>query len=138
MRSAILAASLALLGSGAFAAQSAFHIQRSVYIETVEDGTRVLEPATTLRKGDKVVLVTHWRGADEARRTMLSSSVPETLTYRGSGRAPQAVSADGGENWGQLGELRHDGRLADASDVTDLRWTLASKRGTLTWSAVVR
>ncbi len=146
MRIGLLLASLAILSGGALAAQSNIatnlsnkvQVTRSLYVERNDNGERVLEPANTLRRGDKVVLVMRWTGASETPRTTLASKIPTQLAFQRSGRPPSAVSIDGGESWGRLGELRRDGRVATAEDVTHLRWNVPAHSGTLTYSAIVR
>ena len=146
MRIGLFLASLAMLSAGTLAAQSNFaanlpgkvQVTRSLYVERHDNGERILEPASTLRRGDKVVLVMRWTGASEAPRTTLASKVPAQLAFQRSGRTPSAVSIDGGESWGRLGELHRDGRIATAEDVTHLRWNVPASGGTLTYSAIVR
>lgn len=138
LRNALLAATLVTVAGSAIAAQSAIQISRSVYVERLEDGERLLEPASTLHKGDTVVLVMRWDGARDSRTVMLSSKIPATLAFQRSGMEPQAVSVDGGTSWGKLGTLRRDGRIAGPGDITDLRWRVPAHNGTLTYSAVVR
>ena len=146
MRIGLLLASLALLSGGALAAQSnlaanlssKIQVTRSLYVERHDNGERVLEPANILRRGDKVVLVMRWSGASEAPHTTLASKIPAQLAFQRSGRTPSAVSIDGGESWGRLGELHRDGRIATAEDVTHLRWNVPASSGTLTYSAIVR
>ena len=62
MRVGLVAAAVLCLMAGGVSAANGVGIERSVYVERSQQGTRALEPATTLRKGDKVArcsLVTH-------------------------------------------------------------------------------
>ncbi len=134
----VTGAVLALMASGVSAA-SAVGIERSVYVERSQQGTRALEPATTLRKGDKVVLVLAWRGT-AARGFTLESAVPRPLAFQRAGSEEVEVSIDHGRNWGQLEDLRIGSRLASAEDVTHLRLRVpaSAPAGRITYSAIVR
>ena len=143
MRFALVAGSAACLFASAAFAQSAVDITRSVYVERTDNGARALEPASSLRKGDKVVLVMEWR-ADETRKGFtVSSAVPRDLAFRRAGSDATEVSIDGGRSWGRMGMLKVGDRLASVEDVTHLRWrvpdeAVAQGRGTIAYSAVVR
>jgi len=130
---------LCLVASGA-AAESAVDIDRSVYVERRDDGVRALEPATTLKKGDKVVLVLEWRAAAPGRGFMVESAVPRPLAFQRAGSDAVEVSTDQGRNWGRLGSLRIGNRLASAEDVTHLRLRVkgSAAAGRMTYSAIVR
>lgn len=138
MRYGLGLASLACLAASPAFAGSAVDIDRAVYVERSSNGGRTLEPATTLRPGDKVVLVVAWR-ADSRGRFTVQSAVPHALAFQRAGHDAVEVSTDGGRNWGELGSLRMSGRLASAEDVTHLRLKVAgARRGRMTFSAVVR
>lgn len=142
MRLGLVIGSAACLLASAAAAQSAIGITRSVYLERAAEGARELEPATLLRKGDKVVLVVEWRAREPRRGFTVSSAVPRDLAFQRAGSDAE-VSTDGGRNWGRLGALRVGERPANVEDVTHLRWrvpdrAVARGRGLLTYSAVVR
>jgi hypothetical protein len=147
MRSLVLTAALAFLATGAMAAQSAIAIQKSVYLERAErqDGKviRALEPATTLRKGDSVVLMLQWRAEGRSERFTVASPVPRDLAFKRSGGQAAEVSIDGGRSWGQLADLRIGTRRAAPQDVTHLRWQVSRSdaqrgKGMLSYSAVVK
>lgn len=147
MRSLILIATLTSLATGAGAAQSAIDIQKSVYLERAErQGDRVvraLEPATTLRKGDSVVLMLTWSASGQSGSFTVASPVPRDLAFKRSGGRDAEVSIDGGKNWGQLTEMRIGLRRAAPEDVTHLRWQVSRKeaqrgKGMLSYSATVR
>jgi hypothetical protein len=140
MRFGLVIGSLACLAASAAFAQSAVDISRSVYIERNAGGARAIEPASTLRKGDKVVLVVEWRADDARRGFTVQSAVPRDLAFQRAGSDTVEMSIDGGRSWGRLGGLKVGDRLASVEDVTHLRWRVAagSDRGMLSYSAVVR
>lgn len=140
MRIGLLAGSLACLISSAANADGAVDIDRSVYVERAGERGRSLEPATTLRKGDKVVLMVEWRAAPGARSFTVESAVPRPLAFQRSGSEAVEVSADGGRSWGRLGALKIGQRTATAEDVTHLRLRVDPRaaRGRLAYSAIVR
>jgi hypothetical protein len=140
MRIGLFAGSLACLLSTAATADEAVDIDRSVYVERHDERGRALEPATTLRKGDKVVLMVEWRAASGSRGFTVESAVPRPLAFQRSGSEAVEVSADGGRSWGRLGALKIGQRVATAEDVTHLRLKVAPQaaRGRLTYSAIVR
>ena len=122
-------------------------ISRSVYLERAEMRSgrkvRALHPATTLEKGDRVVLMLHWRTSRQDRDFIVSSPIPRDLAFRRSGGENAQVSIDGGRSWGELGHLRKGANLATPEDVTHLRWHVTSPRassgrGTVSFAAVVR
>ena len=146
MRVKMPIAAIALAMASAAGAQSLVEIDREVFVETSEerDGAvqRVLAPAETLERGDTVVLMLAWRSPQD-RPFTISSRVPRTLAFRGSGRDTPQVSVDGGRTWGHLSPLRINGRAATSADVTNIRWDVSNPRaargrGVFTYSAVVR
>lgn len=147
MRKLVLTAALAILATGAVAAQSAIDIQKSVYLERAEqqDGrvVRALEPATTLRKGDSVVLMLRWSAPGRNGSFTVASPVPRDLAFKRSGGRDAEVSIDGGASWGQLADMRVGPRRASPEDVTHLRWQVSRAeamrgKGMLSYSAIVR
>lgn len=140
MRYGLLIASLIFLATAALATESALSITRAVYIEQPADNGTILEPANTLRTGDKVVLVLQWDASGNRRNFTLASKVPTALAFQNSSRDPLEVSVDGGHNWGRLGALRIGDRLASPEDVTHLRWQISASdvRGIASYSAIVR
>ncbi|OBX18280.1 hypothetical protein A9995_12390 [Erythrobacter sp. QSSC1-22B] len=140
MRSILLIASILFMATAATATGSALSIQRSVFVETTQADGIALEPANTLSRGDRVVLVMQWDGGKPARPFTLASRVPETLSYQRSGDDRVEVSVDGGRRWGQLGELRQGQRAAQPDEVTNLRWRIGTNdsSGMRSFSAIVR
>jgi hypothetical protein len=132
-------ASLACVWASPAAAEIEVDLDRSVYVERMAEGVRALEPATTLRPGDKVVLVVQWRSESRDGRFTVQSAVPRTLAFQRAGHDAVEVSTDGGRSWGELGTLRMGSRLASAEDVTHLRMVVVGAPvGRLTYSAIVR
>lgn len=140
MRIGLAIGSLALFVSVAAAAEGAVDIDRSVYVERRDDGVRKLEPATTLQRGDKVVLMVEWRASQRGKGFTVESAVPRALTFQRAGSDRTEVSIDGGRTWGRLGAMRVGSRLASAEDVTHLRLFVppSAPAGRLTYSAIVR
>lgn len=139
MRIGLGLGSLVCLAASAALAEGSVDIERAVYVERAAEGVRALEPATTLRKGDKVVLVVGWRADSSDRRFTVQSAVPRALAFQRAGNDAVEVSIDGGRNWGDLGELKAGTRLASAEDVTHLRMRVAgAAAGRMTYSAIVR
>lgn len=140
MRSFLLIASILFLGTAATAAGSALSITRSVFVETAQRDGVALEPASTLTRGDRVVLVMQWQGGRPTRPFTLASRIPETLSYQRSGDDAVEVSVDGGRHWGRLGELRRGQRAALPEEVTNLRWRVGAgdTSGMRSFSAIVR
>ena len=128
-------------------------VANTVYVErevAIGNGAvaRVLEPAQTLRRGDRLVYVVSWR-APQARSEHLTitNPLPRTIAYERSASGDEDVSVDGGRSWGKLDALRvHDGavwRYATPQDVTHIRWKVPPQlalagSGRLTWSGIVR
>ena len=143
----------ALMGSAPPAFAAAVSVANTVYVEReVATGngtnTRVLEPANTLRRGDRLVYIVSWR-APQARneRLTITNPLPQTIAYERSSGGDEDVSIDGGRSWGKLAVLRvRDGgvwRHATPQDVTHLRWNVPPQlalagSGQLTWSGIVR
>lgn len=142
---AIFAASIA-----APALAAPVQIANTVFVERSDDtgASRVLEPARTLRRGDKLVYMVSWRAAQSRPQPFtITNPLPRTVSYQRSAAGNEEVSVDGGRTWGRLESLRvrDGGRLRQASpeDVTHVRWRVPPQlalagRGQLTWSGVVR
>lgn len=148
MKKIMLALAATSLAAGATAAQSGVEITRAVFIERkapVAPGRMALslEPASTLKRGDVVVLMLEWNSPGRPDGFVVSSRVPRDLAFRRSGGMQPQVSTDGGRSWGELGMLRIGQRKATPEDVTHLRWYVSDAeaalgRGMLTYSAIVR
>lgn len=138
MRGVIGLGVIACALSTAAVAQTPITIDRAVYVERAINGSRSIEPATTLQRGDKVVLVLAWQAHNANRRFTVSSRIPPTLLFQRAGNDSIEVSVDGGRSWGALDNLRVGSRVAAPEDVTDLRWKANAPTGRMTFSAIVR
>jgi len=147
-KSLIIGLVLACTGTS-LSAQNAVQLSRAVFVErfSADFGGNTIERATEFRKGETVVFVVEWQTAPTDSPFAVSSPIPKTLQYRGSSHDAQAVSVDGGRNWGTIGALtisdQYGLRLASPEDVTHLRWTIsantaANGNGQFTYSAIVR
>lgn len=147
-------ATLAAMIAGAPLAHAApVTVANTVYVErevSIGNGevARVLEPAQSLRRGDRLVYVVSWR-APQARseHLIITNPLPRTIAYERSASGDEDVSVDGGRSWGKLDALRfRDGavwRYATPQDVTHIRWKVPPQlalagSGRLTWSGIVR
>ncbi|MXO90093.1 hypothetical protein [Pontixanthobacter aquaemixtae] len=130
-------------------AQERPQLSQAMFVENVSnDGaTRAVKRADQLRKGDRVILLVKWNSNSANTGFTVSSAVPRELAFERSSVLSQAVSIDGGRNWGVLGQLvirdKHGERIAAVEDVTHLRWKIPASRaaqgsGTITYSAIVR
>lgn len=112
-----------------------------VYVERSAESGRVLQPASLLRPGDRVVTIVTWkRAAPGADTFMVTNPLPRALQFEESADEEQQVSVDGGRSWGRIGALRLGQRLATPEDVTHVRWRIATPApaGRIAYSAIVR
>ena len=147
-----LFAGVALFAAAPAEAAEPVAVANQVYVEREVDGDegrgRVLEPASSLRRGDRLVYVVSWKAAgSRAERFTITNPLPRAVAYQRSAHGRELVSVDGGRSWGKLEDLRvRDGkRLRDATpeDVTHIRWHVPAQlammgKGQLTWSGIVR
>lgn len=147
------AALAALIAATPLAHAAPVTVANSVYVErevAIGNGSsaRVLEPARSLRRGDRLVYVVSW-SAPKAKneRLTITNPLPRTIAYERSSGGDENVSVDGGRSWGKLDALRvKDGsvwRYATPQDVTHIRWNVPPQlalagSGRLTWSGIVR
>ncbi|MEO7383373.1 MAG: hypothetical protein ABIU18_00400 [Novosphingobium sp.] len=112
----------------------------AVFVERTAESARVLEPASRLSRGDRVVTVLTWQRSGSGGQFTLTNPLPRSLYYQGSANDDEEVSVDGGRTWGKLGALKAEGRFATPEDVTHLRWRIdsPSNAGRIAYSAVVR
>ena len=136
----ILAMLLGVGGIGAAHAQAAtpIVIDSTAFQEvevTAPDGTTStkLEPAARIAPGAVVVYEISYRneGAEPATNVAINNPVAGELVFLEASVEPTAVSVDGGKQYGSLETLTVAGadgapRPARPSDVTNLRWTIAS------------
>ena len=147
------AALAALIAAPPLAHAAPVTVANSVYVErevSVGKGksARVLEPASALRRGARLVYVVSWRALQaRGERLTITNPLPRTIAYERSSGGDEDVSVDGGRSWGKLEALRlRDGsvwRHATPQDVTHIRWQVPPQlalagSGRLTWSGIVR
>lgn len=149
MRSAIILTMCASAVFGATAVKAQIELSRAAYVERLSDNGKIrsIEPATSLSRGDTVVLVVDWRSDGARKSFVVSSPIPKHLKFKSSSHDGQIVSIDNGRSWGRIGTLRVNDRFgsrrASVEDVTHLRWTIPSHQsangsGKITYSAIVR
>lgn len=136
----VIACALALAGTAA-SAQDRLTLSQAVYVENFKQGgsLRTIESPRSLKRGDRVILMIDWTGAEARKGTVVRSAIPPTLAFqRGSSDALE-VSVDGGRTWGRIGDLRIGDRLAAPEEVTHVRLRVHGKTaGRMTYSAIVR
>lgn len=111
-----------------------------VFVEEVRDSGRVLQPASVLRPGDRVVTILTWKREASGGAFTLTNPLPRALQFQGTASGAGQVSVDRGRSWGRLGQLRVDGHVAVPEDVTHVRWRIATPapEGRIAYSAIVR
>jgi len=153
MRKAMFAAILAGLAAAPAPAQQGVQLQSAVFVERLGHSNsgrieRRIEPAGTLKRGDRLVLMVEWQGRPGSGRSFaVTSPIPRTIAFERASHDSMEVSVDGGRSWGKLGGItlsdRHGARLASPEDVTHLRWRVTPGEaerghGRITYSAIVR
>lgn len=139
-----LGLALALAAPAAAVATPLIALDSAVFVERVQPGKgRLLQPASSLRRGDRVVYVVSWykMGGDGA--FTVTNPLPRSVYYQGSADGAEDVSIDGGKTWSKLERLRVGNRLATPEDVTHVRWRISAVEaargsGEITYSAIVR
>ncbi len=128
----------------ATAASPLVALDSAVYVErVVPQKGRMLQPASTLRRGDRVVYVVSWYRMGGQGGFTVTNPLPKKVYYQGSADGREEVSIDGGRNWGRLESMRVGNRLATPEDVTHVRWRVPASEaargsGQITYSAIVR
>ncbi|KPL67784.1 hypothetical protein SZ64_06440 [Erythrobacter sp. SG61-1L] len=152
MRKLLCAALIASAIAAPAVAQKPVSLDSAVFVERLghtNDGRveRRIEPASQLRRGDRLVMVVEWQTSPEGKAFAVTSPIPRSIAFQDTSTDAIQVSVDGGRNWGRLGALktsdRYGNRLATPEDVTHLRWTVSptdARRGIgrVTYSAIVR
>jgi hypothetical protein len=134
---------LALSASPALA-NPAVTLNSAVYVERAQSGdVRVLEPASQLSRGDRIVTVVTWQLRSGNGGFSVTNPLPRGIYYQGSASGDEEVSVDGGRSWGKLGQLRLGNRMATPEDVTHVRWHVPATqavagRGNIAYSGIVR
>lgn len=133
-----LIAGLAAFGSGFAQDQGDIQIETAAYKEVevkAEDGTAStkLLPVDRVVPGDVVVYEIRYANSGEKPATdvAVNNPVPAEVAFVEAVDPPTVVSVDKGKHFAALADLRvqaADGssRPAQPSDVTNLRWTIAT------------
>lgn len=126
------------LASPSVALDSAVFVER-----VVPNKGRLLQPASALKRGDRVVYVVSWYRMGGQGGFTVTNPLPKKVYFQGSADGREEVSLDGGRTWGRLDGLRIGSRLAAPEDVTHVRWKVpadeaARGSGQITYSAIVR
>ncbi len=118
----------------------AVSLESAIYVEKGDTSGRILQPASRLSPGDRVVTILTWHRSGTGNQFTLTNPLPRSLYYQGSARDNEQVSIDGGHTWGELGTLRVGDQLATPEDVTHVRWRIsaAAPSGRIAYSAIVR
>jgi hypothetical protein len=149
MKKQVFAALLAgVLTAPALAQGMAVSLQSAVFVERLghtNDGRveRRIEPASQLKRGDRVVLMVEWLAKPASKGFAVTSKIPRTIMFQDASLDGAQVSVDGGKRWGEIGDLKIGARLASPEDVTHLRWQVSATdarrgMGRMTYSAIVR
>ena len=141
----ILCSTLAFapLAPAAFA-RPAVALDSAVYVERAQPGDiRVLEPASQLSRGDRIITVVSWRLMAGNGGFDVTNPLPRGIYYQGSASGDEEVSVDGGRTWGRLGQLQIGNHLAAPEDVTHVRWHVPAAqaiagKGEIAYSGIVR
>jgi hypothetical protein len=141
---ATLACTLAFAAPIMAAAPPLVALDSAVYVERIVQGKgRLLQPASALKRGDRVVYVVSWTRMGGQGGFTVTNPLPRKVYYQGSADGREEVSLDGGRSWGRLDALRVGDRLATPEDVTHVRWRVPANEaargsGQITYSAIVR
>ncbi len=109
---------------------------------------QLLDP-TVVVPGDRLLFTTRYRndGGQPVTNFIVTNPLPPAVVLTAEAAANNEVSVDGGKTWGLLSTLKvSDGqsgmRAALGSDVTHLRWTIATiaagANGQVEYHAIVR
>ncbi|MDE2437109.1 MAG: hypothetical protein KGM49_12685 [Sphingomonadales bacterium] len=143
LRLLVLAGSLATSATAALASP-AVSLASAVFVErNTPTRGHLLEPASRLSRGDRVVYVVNWSRMGGNGGFTVTNPLPHSVYYQESADGDEEVSIDGGRTWGRLGDLHVGSREATPEDVTHVRWRIASARaaqgsGQIAYSAIVR
>lgn len=116
--------------------------------EAGETATEYVAPEKVV-PGDRLIFSTEYRnsGAEAVANFVVTNPLPAAVQLAGDADPELTVSVDGGKTWGPIAALTvtaDDGstRAAQQSDVTHVRWTLASvepgESGRVEYPAIVR
>jgi hypothetical protein len=139
-----LGLALALAAPAAAIATPLIALDSAVFVERLQPGKgRLLQPVSSLRRGDRVVYVVSWYKMGGQGAFTVTNPLPRSVYYQGSADGTEEVSIDGGRHWGKLDALRIGARIATPEDVTHVRWHISAGEaargsGEITYSAIVR
>lgn len=139
----LMAAACVGVASSASAAPTV-SLDSAIFVERAGPGMgRMLEPASELNRGDRVVYVVRWYKLGGDGGFVVTNPLPRSVYYQGSANGDEEVSIDGGRTWGKLGTMRTGARIATPEDVTHVRWrvdprTASRGQGRIAYSAIVR
>ncbi|MGB7655790.1 MAG: hypothetical protein WBL74_09950 [Novosphingobium sp.] len=139
-----LGLALALAAPAAAIATPLIALDSAVFVERVQPGKgRLLQPVSSLRRGDRVVYVVSWYKMGGQGAFTVTNPLPRSVYFQGSADGTEEVSIDGGKHWGKLDMLRIGARIATPEDVTHVRWHISAGEaargsGEITYSAIVR
>lgn len=125
-------------------AAPAVALDSAVFVErTTPQRGRMLEPASRLSRGDRVVYVVSWYRMGGTGGFVVTNPLPRSVYFQGTASGDEEVSIDGGRSWGKLAALRVGSRMATPEDVTHVRWKVDPARaargsGQIAYSAIVR
>lgn len=149
----ISAAIMASVPAVASAAPGAVVLKGDVKVETtvVEKGVEktVLATPKVVVPGNRLLFSTSYRNesATPVQNFVVTNPVPEGIAVAATDAASLTVSVDGGKTWGTLAALvvkdaKGVARPAQATDVTHVRWTLATiapgAGGAVAYHAIVK
>lgn len=141
---AALAGFVCIASAAPALAAPAVSLDSAVFVERVTPNAgRMLEPASELNRGDRVVYVVRWYKMGGDGGFVVTNPLPRSVYYQGSANGDEEVSIDGGRTWGKLGAIYAGDRLATPEDVTHVRWrvdprTASRGEGRIAYSAIVR
>ncbi|HCF25410.1 MAG TPA: hypothetical protein DER67_07845 [Novosphingobium sp.] len=139
-----MACTLALAVPLIAAANPLVALDSAVFVERlVPNKGRLLQPASVLKPGDRLVYVVSWYRMGGQGGFTVTNPLPRKVYFQGSADGREEVSIDGGRSWGKLDALRVGTRLATPEDITHVRWRVpateaARGSGQITYSAIVR
>ncbi len=96
-----LACALALAAPVIASAAPLVALDSDVFIERfVPNKGRLLQPASALKRGDRVVYIVSWTRMGGAGGFTVTNPLPRQVYFQGSADGREEVSIDGGRTWG--------------------------------------
>ena len=142
-----MAAAAAAPAPGAMALHGEVKLETTTVVNGIEK--TVLATPKVVVPGNRLLFSTSYRNesATPVQNFVVTNPVPEGIAVAATDAASLTVSADGGKTWGKLATLtvkdaKGVARPAQASDVTHVRWTLATiapgAGGAVSYHAIVK